>query len=51
MKTAAELRAKARRYRELARTATDKRLENALMSLADEYDALAKKLERDGDDG
>jgi hypothetical protein len=45
VKTAEQLREKARRYREMRRLVTDQRLIDALSTLADEYEALATKLD------
>ena len=47
MQSPADLRGKAARYRLLSMRATDQRLIEALNSLADEYDALAERLERE----
>jgi hypothetical protein len=45
MKSAAELREAARRYREMAMTITDLQTTEALRELAEEYDALAASLD------
>lgn len=43
--TAAELRAKAEHYRNMVSMVSDQRIIDALVSLADEYEALALSLE------
>jgi hypothetical protein len=45
MKSAAELREAARRYRQMAMTITDPRTTEALRELAEEYEALADRLD------
>jgi hypothetical protein len=45
--TPAELRAKAERYRDMVRLATDERIIEALRQLANEYDAAAEMLEKE----
>jgi hypothetical protein len=51
MKSAAELREAARRYREIATEITDQRVIKALHELAAEYEALADKLDDAGTTG
>jgi hypothetical protein len=43
----ADLREKAERYRAMANSVSDQRLIEALLSLASEYEALAKRVEKD----
>lgn len=47
MDTPDELRERAARYRSMLAHVSDPRLTNALNSLADEYEALANRLEED----
>jgi hypothetical protein len=44
--TPAQLRARAWRYREMARTISDPRTIEALLSLADKYEAMAERMEQ-----
>lgn len=46
--TPAALREKAKQYRDLVRLISDQRIVDALMTLADEYDERANRLEREG---
>lgn len=48
--TPAELRAKVQHYREMS-IVSDQRIIDALISLADEYEALASRLEGQGSPG
>ncbi|HEX3576646.1 MAG TPA: hypothetical protein VHU42_18765 [Rhodopila sp.] len=48
--TPAELREKALHYREMVAIVVDQRIIDALESLADEYDAMADRLEQAGRD-
>jgi hypothetical protein len=48
--TPAELREKAMRYREMVLIVSDQRLVDALISLAEEYEALAERIENAGAD-
>jgi hypothetical protein len=45
MATPAKLRERAARYRQMVRMATDKRIIEALVSLADECEAMAERIE------
>ena len=47
---AADLRAKAQHYREMVTRVLDQRIIDALNSLADEYEAIAERLENEGSD-